>query len=103
MKLNLVEEKENPFLGRIKVTYCAEHPHEPTPSKANLQAWIAKERSIEPEKVEIKQVITEVGRPVSNITVYLWREKNVKDLSKKEVEKNGKEEKREEGEEKPEG
>ena len=84
MRLEIKNENYNRFLKRKEMNVDIEHPEESTPSMASVQQLIAKQANIEVEKTEIKEIITSLGVPTSKCLVFVWDEKKVKDLSKKD-------------------
>jgi ribosomal protein S24E len=82
----VANEKTNSIFGRKELEIAIEHS-EATPSKAVLQQYIAKERGVDAECIEIKNIISMKGSSISKSIVYIWNEKKVQDLSKK-VEQN---------------
>ena len=84
MKVDVKDEKYNKFLKRKELDLIIEHPEEATPSMAAIQQLLAKQINTEVEKTEIVEVHTAPGSTESKCLVYVWDEKTVKDLSKKE-------------------
>lgn len=81
-------------MKRKEISLRIEHGKEASPSKASVQALAAKQMKADVEQVEIVDVQSEVGLPESRSKVYVWSEKKVKDLSKKEEKKEVVEEKK---------
>ncbi len=84
MKTRIRQEKYNPFLKRKELVIDIEGPEEATPSKAALQQLISKEISKDVESIEIIDIMPSHGMPRSVARVFVWDEKKVKDMSKKE-------------------
>jgi ribosomal protein S24E len=97
MKTNKENEKYNRFLKRKEINLLVEHPEEATPSMAALQQLVAKENGVGAEKVEVVEVKTPTGSTKSKCLIFIWDEKTVKDLSKKESPDSPKEEAVKEG------
>lgn len=93
MKVNIISDKQNPFLKRKEIAVEIEHESEASPRKDALQQWISKELKTDADKVEIKHIFTETGLPKSRAKVFLWEEKIVRKPEAKKQEK--KEEKQE--------
>ncbi len=85
MKIEVKEEKQNRFLKRKELEVIIEHPEEATPSMVSVQQLLAKQLGSAADKTEIKEVHTAPGSTKSKCLVFVWDEKTVKDLSKKEV------------------
>jgi ribosomal protein S24E len=94
MKTSIKEEKQNPFLKRKELFIEIDHSSAPTPSKASLQQLLSKELREEVEKIDIRSVYSGHGLAKAEAKIFVWHEKKIKDLSKKESPKE--EEKKEE-------
>lgn len=89
MKTEVLSEKSNPFLKRKEIVVEIENPEEATPSKAAVQQLLAKTLSKDAECVEIIDIFQGKGVSKAKARINLWDEKKVKDLSKKEEQKEG--------------
>ena len=87
MKVEIVKEKQNPFLKRLEIVVAIDHTKETTPKKMELQQWISKEKKKDVTSVEIIDIVSESGKPIATANVYIWDEKKVDDLSKIKKEK----------------
>ncbi len=87
MKIDVISEKTNPYMKRKEMNARIEHSKESSPSKAAVQAIVAKQLKVDVERVEIVNIQSEVGMPASQSRIYVWQEKKVKDLSKNEEKK----------------
>jgi ribosomal protein S24E len=87
LKLNIKEEKSNPLLKRIELRLDIDYEGGATPSKAEIQEEIAKLKGAGPEKVEVINIFSDTGNTKGNSFVYLWEEKTVDILKKKEAPK----------------
>lgn len=83
MKLEIKNENYNRFMKRKEIGIDIEHPEESTPSMAAVQQLVAKQTNAAVEKVEVKEIVSARGAPSSSSLIFVWDEKNVKDLSKK--------------------
>ena len=99
MKINIIEIRENPLLKRNEIIGIIEHNGMSTPSKASVQAYLAKEKKIKPKHIEVKRIISGVGNTQSRILAYVWKEKEVPIIEEKKAEE--KVEKKEESAEEP--
>lgn len=90
MKVNIISDKNNPFLKRKEIAAEIEHESEASPRKDALQQWISKELKTDVDKVEIKHIFTETGLPKSRAKVFVWEEKVMKksEPQKKEEKKS---------------
>lgn len=77
MKIIIVNEKDNPNMGRKELLIAVEHVAGATPSKAGLQQFLAKHFGIEPEQIEIKNIFSLLGRQQSKAKVFVWKEKRI--------------------------
>lgn len=84
MRLEIKSENYNRFLKRKELDVEIEHPEEATPSTAAIQQTVAKQSNSQVEKTEVKEIFSVLGAPISKGLVFVWDEKTVKDLSKKE-------------------
>ncbi|KHO47791.1 MAG: seg [archaeon GW2011_AR5] len=84
MKVDIKSENYNKFLKRKELEVTIEHPEEATPSTAALQQVVAKQTGAPADKTEIKEIFSALGAATSKGLVFVWDEKTVKDLSKKE-------------------
>ena len=86
MKVNILETRENPLLKRKELICSIEHEGDPTPSKAAVQAYIAKTEKVKPKSIEIKKIFSPKGGINSKVLVYFWKEKEVPVLEEKKPE-----------------
>jgi len=86
VKVNILETRENPLLKRKELICSIEHEGDPTPSKAAVQAYIAKTEKIKPKNVEVKKIFSPKGGINSKVLVYFWKEKEVPVLEEKKAE-----------------
>lgn len=84
MKITVLSEKYNPYLKRKEMSIAIEHESAATPSKEALQSFMAKEIKKEHEHIEIVNIFSTFGKSKSVSTIFVWDEKKVPDLSKKE-------------------
>ncbi len=89
MKIMIVNERDNPHMGRKEVDATVEHVAGSTPSRAGLQQFFAKQFSLDARQVDIKKIFSSTGRQQSRITVFVWNDMRVEDLSKPKEEKKG--------------
>lgn len=75
MRMEIKNENYNRFLKRKEIEIYLEHPEEATPSIAAVSEIVAKQTSSEPDKIEIKEIMTSRGSSESNGIVFVWDEK----------------------------
>ncbi|MEM5804558.1 MAG: hypothetical protein QXU82_01790 [Candidatus Aenigmatarchaeota archaeon] len=83
MNFNILEEKHNPALKRKEIIIEMDFGRAATPSKADLQAVLAKDLKAEVEQVEITKIMTGFGMSRGKAWVKLWDEKKVQPYAKK--------------------
>lgn len=74
MKLEILSEKQNIFLKRKEMQVAVDHSNEATPSKAALQELVAKQFSEPAERVDVRTVYSDRGRPLSLSKIFVWEE-----------------------------
>ncbi|MBI4015942.1 MAG: hypothetical protein HY362_04455 [Candidatus Aenigmarchaeota archaeon] len=75
MKIETVEQKENPLLKRKELTLKLDYEGAATPSKKAVSDELAKTLSVPAENVEIRTLITDFGRSMGRASVRVWDEK----------------------------
>jgi len=99
MKIEIIEEKDNPFLKRKDLMIMIDHAGQPTPKKDDLVKFLAEKYKVENEKVEIVYIFSETGVARSKAKARIWKEKpKVKKKEEKPSEEVKPEEKEEKGE-----
>ena len=101
MKIQIIEQKENPFLKRTDLMFFIEHTGQATPKKEEVEKLIAEEFKSVPEKIEIVYIFTETGRAKSKVKARIWKEKIVEKPKKEEKKPKVEEVKKEIKDEKP--
>jgi len=71
MEMEILKEKENPFLKRREVLVRVFHPGSPTPSKERAKEMIASKFSCEKEKIDIVYIFSDTGRASTKIKFYI--------------------------------
>ena len=77
MKFNLIEEKENPLLKRKELLLSIDYEGGSTPSKAELQKFLAEQLSANIENLEISKVLSETGLTRGKAWIKIWEEKKI--------------------------
>ena len=61
MEIEILEQKENPFLKRKELKVRIKHPNSATPSKEDVKKEIAKYFSIVEDSVKVDYILTKKG------------------------------------------
>lgn len=77
MKFNVIEEKENPLLKRKELLLSIDYEGGSTPSKAELQKFLAEQLNANIETLEISKVLSEIGLTRGKAWVKIWEEKKI--------------------------
>jgi len=93
MKIEIIEEKDNPFLKRRDLMIMIDHAGQPTPKKDDLVKFLAEKYKVENEKVEVVYIFSETGIARSKAKARIWKEKPKVKKGKEEKEKPTEEEK----------
>ena len=93
MKIEIIEEKDNPFLKRKDLMIMIDHAGQPTPKKEDLTKFLAEKYKVESEKVEVVYIFSETGIARSKAKARIWKEKPKVKKRKEEKEKPTEEEK----------
>ena len=72
MKLELKNEKVNPYMKRRELHIHIEHEGEATPTKAALQQLAAKQFGFEADKTDVRSIFSASGSPCSEAKVFVW-------------------------------
>ena len=103
MKVQVLNEKENPLLKRKEIIVSLDYNGKATVSKAELQKILSEEFKASIDNVEITKIFSEFGTPRGKAWIKIWKEKKVpiysevkKEKAEKPKEEKPKEEKKEE-------
>jgi len=77
VKFNVIEEKENPLLKRKELLLSIDYEGGSTPSKAEMQKFLAEQLSANIENLEISKVLSEIGLTKGKAWVKIWEEKKI--------------------------
>ena len=92
--MKILKEIKQPLLSRIKYEILVEHNKEKTPSKNELNEKINSFLKTKTELVDMRSIYTKQGSSQSNVTVYVYDNKQaLEDLKPKK--KHGKKKKEE--------
>lgn len=81
--MEVVTEKANPLMKRKELVLSIDYTSS-TPSRAEMQAAVAQQFSIEPTKVEIKKIMSAYGKASGKVWANVWEEKEIPIYGKKE-------------------
>ncbi len=84
MEIEIVEEKENPFLKRKELKLVLKHPNLPTPSKQELKKELASKFSLSEEQIQIDYIFSKKGlcESFSKVKIFEKGEKSEAQASK---------------------
>lgn len=82
--MDVLEEKENPFLKRKDLMLLVDHTGSATPKIDDLTNRLAEKFNAEPEKIEIVFIFSQKGVAKSKVKAKIWKEKVVKREKPKE-------------------
>lgn len=74
MNIEIVEERENPFIDRREILLRIDHLGEATPGKKEVLRFLVDRMGLEPEKIFIAWVRTYTGTNRSEALIYYYPE-----------------------------
>lgn len=77
MKIQVINEKENPLLKRKEIIVALDYDGKSTPSKAEIQKYLSEQLKANIENLEISKVLSEVGLSKGKAWIKIWKEKKV--------------------------
>ncbi len=80
MEWEIIKDFDNRLMGRRELVIKIDYAGGATPSKAELQAIVAKKFAVEPRRVEIVKIMSEKGYSAGKIWVKIWDEPKVEVL-----------------------
>jgi len=92
MKIDVIEQKKNPFLKRTDLMLMIDHTGSATPKEEELKKEIAKKFKSGPDHVEVVYIFTQAGIAKSKVKSRIWVGKAPVKIKKPKVEKPKKEE-----------
>ena len=102
MELKVVSEKENPFFERREIIARIEHHGKPTPSKKEVEEYLAKKFGVEVTHIIIDYIFTETGIGESKVKAKIYK-KPVRQVEKEEEKEESTKEQQESAQEAEEG
>lgn len=84
MKINVLEERENPFLKRKDMMLVVDHTGTATPKIDNLRTKLAEQFKADAKKIEIVYILSQRGEAKSKVKAKIWKDKIVVQEEKKE-------------------
>lgn len=82
--MEVIKDFDNRLMKRRELIIRVDYGGGATPSKAEMQALIAKKFAVEPGRVEIDKILSEKGYPAGKVWVKIWDEPKVEVLAKEE-------------------
>jgi len=98
MKLEVVNEKENPLLKRKEIIVNLDFDGKGTWSKADIQRLVAEQFKVSLDNVEVSKILSEFGMSKGKAWIKIWEEKKVpvySEIKKEKVAKPKEEPKKE--------
>ena len=86
MEWEIIKDFDNRLMERRELILRIDYGGGATPSKAELQALIAKKFAVDPRRVEIHKIMSEKGYPAGKVWVRIWDEPKVEVLFKEDKE-----------------
>ena len=87
--LNILEKKENALLSRVEITARISYD-KATSSNKEVQEELAKQLSVDPSLVVVKQILPVFGQKESKVNAYTYKDKDIltkiERIKKKKVE-----------------
>jgi len=96
MKIDVIEQKKNPFLKRTDLMLMIDHTGSATPKEEELKKEIAQKFKSGPDHVEVVYIFTQAGIAKSKVKSRIWVGKAPVKVKKPKVEKPKEEPKPEE-------
>jgi len=72
MKIDVIEQKKNPFLKRTDLMLMVDHTGSATPKEEELKKEIAKKFKSGPDHVEVVYIFTQAGIAKSKVKSRIW-------------------------------
>lgn len=85
MQIKITNEKDNPVLKRKELEMDIDYQGGATPSRVDLVNAVAKEKNAQPDKIEIRNLISSTGFPSGKAKVMIWEQ--VPDFVQKRIDK----------------
>jgi len=92
MKIDIIEQKKNPFLKRTDLMLMVDHTGSATPKEEELKKEIAKKFKSGPDHVEVVYIFTQAGIAKSKVKSRIWIGKAPVKVKKPKEEKSKPEE-----------
>ena len=89
LKIDILNEKENPFLKRRDLHLSVEHIGTATPKTEDLISKLAEKFKADQDKIEIVYIFSHKGIAKSKVKARIWKEKLVKKEKQKEEKAEG--------------
>lgn len=76
--IEVFKDFDNMLLKRRELIIRIDYEGGATPSKEEIRDFIAKKYAVEPERVEVSKVLSDLGYPSGKVWVKIWDEPIVK-------------------------
>ncbi len=76
--IEALKDFDNRLLKRRELIIRIDYEGNATPSKEEIREFIAKKYAVEPERVEISKVLSDLGYPSGKVWAKIWDEPIVK-------------------------
>ena len=85
MKIDIIDEKYNPFMKRKELVINIETPEESTPARAQLIELLTKHIDKQADYIEVTKILSSHGLPKAKAWIFVWDEKRLKEEKKEEA------------------
>jgi len=89
MQIKIVDEKDNRLIKRQDLIIEIDFERRSTPTKAEIQLAVSKQKGAQQDKVEVSNIFSDTGRAYGKAIVKIWDEKTgfsyVKEKPKEEA------------------
>ncbi|MDI6826604.1 MAG: hypothetical protein QMD36_05500 [Candidatus Aenigmarchaeota archaeon] len=72
MKIDVIEEKKNPFLKRVDLMLMIDHTGQATPKMEEVKKAIVEKFKASPDKVEVMHIFSQAGVAKSRVKSRIW-------------------------------
>lgn len=85
MEINVIEERENPFLERKELLVLINHQNGPTPSKQQLTEEISKKYDVDKNRIVINYILSKRGKAEALAKIKIYNKPIVKEVKNDET------------------
>ncbi len=76
--IEVLKDFDNRLLKRRELIIRIDYEGNATPSKEEIREFIAKKYAVEPERIEVSKVLSDLGYPSGKVWAKIWDEAIVK-------------------------